>query len=457
MLVRSLDELTTADLPEAGGKGANLGELRRARFPVPDGFVITSAAYARAAEAAGVTGETPATARVRLVASPVPAGIADAVRDAYRALGASEVAVRSSATAEDLLDAVRRCWASLWNDRAVAYRQSHDVPAQGLRLAVVVQRMVDAESAGVLFTADPITGRRKRAAIEAVRGLGEQLVSGSVNPDHFVVNTRSGAVLERRGDILSDAQLRELAALGARIEEHFGRPQDIEWAIDRAGKLWIVQSRDITTLYPLPPNAPEDDEDLRVYFSANVAQGVFDPFTPMGLQTFRLLSSGFAAAIRRPVRDPAAGAPLYAEAAMRVFIDVTRVLRDPFARELPGRLMSAMEFRSKAIFANLLEDPSLSPRGSASRSRLRTFVTVLRTGAPQNAVRALIHPDATRVRSLRALDEAIADVRMPDGAAERLDAYEQLILTFPPKVFPRIVGLVAPGVSSYPPANRLLG
>ena len=177
----------------------------------------------------------------------------------------------------------------------------------------------------------------------------------------------------------------------------------------------------------------------------------------MGLQTFRLLSSGFAAAIRRPVRDPAAGAPLYAEAAMRVFIDVTRVLRDPFARELPGRVMSAMEFRSKAIFANLLEDPRLSPRGSASRSRLRTFVTVLRTGAPQNAVRALIHPDATRVRSLRALDEAIADVRMPDGAAERLDAYEQLILTFPPKVFPRIVGLVAPGVISYALANRLLG
>src|SRR5438094_8853035 len=190
MLVRSLDELTAADLPEAGGKGANLGNLRRAGFPVPDGFVITTAAYALAAEAAGVTGGTPATARVRLAASPVPAGIADAVREAYRALGAPEVAVRSSATAEDLpdasfagqqdtilnvageeavLDAVRRCWASLWNDRAVAYRQTHDVSAHGLRLAVVVQWMVDAESAGVLFTADPITGRRRRATIAAVR------------------------------------------------------------------------------------------------------------------------------------------------------------------------------------------------------------------------------------------------------------------------------------------------
>src|SRR5438093_1419128 len=478
MLVRSLDELTAADTADAGGKGANLGELRRAEFPVPDGFVITTASYALAAEAAGVTGEAPATARVRLAASPVPAGIAHAVREAYRALGASEVAVRSSATAEArpearfagqqdtmlgvsgedaVLDAVRRCWASLWNDRAVAYRQSHDVPAEGLRLAVVVQRMVDAESAGVLFTADPITGRRRRATIEAVRGLGEQLVSGAVNPDHFVVNTRSDAVLERRGDILTDAQLRELAALGARIEDHFGRPQDIEWAIDRAGKLWIVQSRDITTLYPLPPPAPDDENDLRVYFSANVAQGVFDPFTPMGLQTFRLLSSAFATAFGRPVRDPAAGASIYAESGMRVFIDLTPVLRDPFGREVPPRVMSVMEFRSKAIFTKLLDDPRLRPRGSASRSRLLTLAAALRTGAPQSAVRTMLRPDATRKRVLAELDRAIASVRIPETSAQRLDAYEQLILTFPPRFFPRLVGIVIPGVLSYALAGRVLG
>ena len=478
MLVRSLDELTATDLPDAGGKGANLGELRRAGFPVPDGFVITTAAYALAAEASGATGETPASARVRLAASPVPAGIADAVREAYRALGAPPVAVRSSATAEDLpdasfagqqdtilgvagadavLDAVRRCWASLWNDRAVAYRQTHEVSAHGLRLAVVVQRMVEAESAGVLFTADPITGRRRRAAIEAVRGLGEQLVSGAVNPDHYTVNTRSGAVLERRGDILGDAQLRELAALGARIEEHFGRPQDIEWAIDKDGTVWIVQSRDITTLYPLPSAAPDDEEDLHVYFSANVAQGVFAPFTPMGLQTFRLLSSGLAAAIGRPVRDPSAGASLYAESAMRVFIDLTPVLRDPFGREVPGRVMSVMEFRSKAIFEKLLQDRRLRPRGSASRSRLRVLAAALHTGAPQNAVRALVWPDATRNRLLAELDRAIAAIRIPEKSSDRLDAYQDLILKFPPKFFPRMVGLVIPGVLSYALANRLLG
>jgi pyruvate,water dikinase len=478
VLVRSLDELTAADLPSAGGKGANLGELRRAGFPVPDGFVLTTSAYRLAASAAGVEPDQPTSARLRLQASAVPPAIADALRDSYRELGSPAVAVRSSATAEDLPDAsfagqqdtflgvegegaligaVRRCWASLWTDRAIAYRASRAVQLRDLSLAVVVQRMIDAQSAGVLFTADPIAGRRHRATIEAVRGLGEQLVSGAVNPDHFVVNTRSGAVLERRGDILSDMQLRDLAALGARIEDHFGRPQDIEWAIDKDGTLWVVQSRDITTLYPLPANAPQDENDLHVYFSANVAQGVFDPFTPIGLQTFRLLSSGFAAAIGSPVRDPAAGASLYAESAMRVFIDLTRVLRDPFGRELPARVMTAMEFRSKAIFEKLLEDPRLRPRGSAGRSRIRVLRAAFRTGAPQNAVRAMLRPDATRKRVLAEMDRGLADVRIPEMSAERLDAYEDLILKFPPRFFPRMVGLAVPGYLSYALATRLLG
>ena len=262
--------LGAQDLAVAGGKGANLGELIRAGFPVPDGFVITTDAYAAAASAASIDPTDPIAARARLMEMAVPPEVATAVRDAYRALG-GRVAVRSSATAEDLpeasfagqqdtildvdgeaalLNAVRRCWASLWNDRAVSYRTTQAVDERTLGLAVVVQRMVPAQVAGVLFTADPITGRRRRAAIDAVRGLGEQLVSGAVNPDHYLVDVKSGAVLERRGDIVDDTRLRELAAIGARIEAHYGKPQDIEWAID-GEQVWIVQSRDITTLYPL--------------------------------------------------------------------------------------------------------------------------------------------------------------------------------------------------------------
>src|SRR6185295_18286461 len=145
--------------------------------------------------------------------------------------------------AEAVLQAVRRCWASLWTDRAVVYRNTNGIDHRSVRLAVVIQRMVDSEIAGVLFTANPVSGRRREAVIDASPGLGEAVVSGAVNPDHFIVDKATGRVLSRRlGDeahgepCLSDAQIRELAAMGARVEAHYGSPQDIEFAFDEAGQ-----------------------------------------------------------------------------------------------------------------------------------------------------------------------------------------------------------------------------
>src|SRR5947208_13817001 len=270
-------------------------------------------------------------ARRCILAATIPTDIADAITGAYGDFSSGEpvpVAVRSSATAEDLpfasfagqqdtylnivgveavLDAVLRCWASLWTDRAVSYRESLDLDQSSVKLAVVVQRMIESSVAGVLFTANPVTGKRRQAVIDANPGLGEAVVSGATNPDHFVVNTATAEIVERRiGDkrviirgtagggttrtetsdgsgeaCLSDEQVRALAALGARVEAHYGAPQDIEWAIDPSGKLWLVQSRPITTLYPLPDNAPDTDDVLRAYFSINVFQGVYRPLTPM--------------------------------------------------------------------------------------------------------------------------------------------------------------------------------
>jgi len=476
-LVVPLSTLGAHDLPIAGGKGANLGELIHAGFPVPDGFVITTDAYVAAASAAGVDPKDATGARAKLIDMTMPAEIANAVRDAYRALG-GRVAVRSSATAEDLpeasfagqqdtildvegddalLDAVRRCWASLWNERAVSYRATHAVDERALRLAVVVQRMVPASIAGVLFTADPITGRRRRAAIDAVRGLGEQLVSGAVNPDHYLVDTATGAVLERRGDILGDARLREIAATGDRIEAHYRKPQDIEWAIDDE-KLWIVQSRDITTLYPIPANAPDPDRDLRVYFSVNVAQGVLQPFTPMGIQTFRLIGAALASAIGRPLADPAAGASVMADAGLRLWIDLTGVLRNSAVRHIPVRVFSIMEARSSGIYARLLEDPRLAPRRG---SRLRSIGTVLRAvehaGVPPWVIRALLRPEATRERVLRDMDAMVSsDVGPVATPAERLDAFQRLITGVPPRMFPRLVAVALAGLVSYNLVSRLL-
>jgi pyruvate,water dikinase len=476
-LVVPLSSLGAHDLNVAGGKGANLGELIHASFPVPDGFVITTDAYIHAASAAAVDPNDPIGARTRLMDVTMPAEVANAALDAYRALG-GRVAVRSSATAEDLpeasfagqqdtildvegeaglLDAVRRCWSSLWNERAVSYRESHAVDERALRLAVVVQRMVPATVAGVLFTADPITGRRRRAAIDAVRGLGEQLVSSAVNPDHYVVDTRTGEILERRGDVLNDARLLELVAIGDRVEAHFGKPQDIEWAFDDQ-RLWIVQSRDITTLYPIPAAAPDPERDLRVYFSANVAQGVLQPFTPMGIQTFRLIGAAFAAAVGRPLPDPAAGAPVLVDAGMRLWIDLTAVLRNKAAREVPVRVLSIMEARSSGIIARLLDDPRLAPRGG---SRLRSAASILRavahTGVPPMVLRALLRPDATRDRLLREVDAIVtSDVGPLTSPVERLDAFERLLIGTTPRMFPRLVALAGAGLVSYNLAERLL-
>ena len=219
-LVLDLAQLSIDQVAAVGGKAANLGELIRAGFDVPPGFCVTTEAYRRAVRGttveAGTSTDAPA-ARAAVLDAPFPESVADAVRDAYARLesgGEGPVAVRSSATAEDLpgasfagqqdtylnvagiddvLDAVHRCWASLWTDRAVAYRAAQGIDGSGVALAVVVQRMVDAESAGVLFTADPVTGRRHQAVLDAARGLGDAVVSGAVDPDHFVVDTGNRA------------------------------------------------------------------------------------------------------------------------------------------------------------------------------------------------------------------------------------------------------------------------
>ena len=480
-LVRPIPNLGAADVAVAGGKGANLGELTCAGFPVPDGFVLTTAAYAVAARAAGVDSRDPAGAAERLRTAPVPGAIAAVARDAYAALGVGPVAVRSSATAEDLpgasfagqqdtilnvtgeealLDAVRRCWASLWNERAVAYRAANGIDDATVALAVVVQRMVDAAAAGVLFTANPITGTRHRAAIDAVRGLADALVSGAVDPDHYLVDARSGQVMDRGGDALDDARLRELAAMGMRVEAHYGAPQDIEWAVDHGGKLWLVQSRAITTLYPLPADAPDPDRDLRVYFSANVAQGFFDPFTPMGVEIFRLISGSLAAALGRPMRDPIRANPVLKEAGMRIFADLTEVVRNPLGRRVLGGALGLMEARSARLLPALVDDPRLSPgdRGSMRGTMIYVVRLLVRVGVVSVLVRGLRNPDRTREQVLA---DADAVVRRPVAVdltpAQRIDAFERLFLEWPGWLFPKFVGLVGTAMVPYGLAGRILG
>lgn len=278
-----LVDLGRNDLADAGGKGANLGELVRAGLPVPEGFVVTTDAYASVISSLDLKiverlgGGEAALIRRDLEAAIMPAEVRAAIVKAYADLGAGPVAVRSSATAEDLpgaafagqhdtslnvvgepalIEAVRRCWASLWTDRAVAYRGRIGVDSEGVKIAVVVQRMINAGVAGVMFTADPLSGDRDAIMIEASGGLGEAVVSGMITPDHYLLDDQGRIRSFQPGDPdhsqrLPDSVLAELARLGHAVANHFGRPQDIEWAYAE-GRVWLLQARAMTALPPPP-------------------------------------------------------------------------------------------------------------------------------------------------------------------------------------------------------------
>ncbi|MFT7839224.1 PEP/pyruvate-binding domain-containing protein [Saccharothrix sp. BKS2] len=282
-----------ADLGTVGGKGASLARLAAAGLPVPDGFHLTTHAYRRFAADLDVPGmlrgEDPAAAiAAAFAAHEVPADIAAAVR---AALPPGPLAVRSSSTAEDLpdlsfagqhdtfldvagedvLDAVRRCWASLWTARAVEYRSRNGIPDAAL--AVVVQRMVPAEVSGVLFTADPVTGSRAETVVNAAPGLGEALVGGSVTPEQHVV---VGGEVRLGGDLLPEARVRELAALGERIQDLHGVPVDVEWALCD-GRIAVLQARPITALPEVWNDSLRGDH---LWTCANLREAVPGVMTP---------------------------------------------------------------------------------------------------------------------------------------------------------------------------------
>lgn len=493
-------------LPLVGGKAANLGVLTRAGLPVPQGFCVTTEAYRRVAHLAAIdevfdsgaeAGVLAARMRELILAAAVPADITAAI-GAYAV--DEPVAVRSSATAEDLphasfagqqdtflnvvgteavLDAVRRCWASLWTDRAVAYRDANGIDHRSVRLAVVVQHMIQSEVAGVMFTANPVTGRRHQAVIDASPGLGEAVVSGAVNPDHFVVS--DGRVVERRiGDkrlvirslpgggteqvhggatgaaCLTDKRILELARLGERVERHYGSPQDTEWALDAAGTLWLTQARPITTLYPLA----EGGAGLRVYFCFSLAQGLYRPITPMGVSAFRVLASSAADTLGFPVADRLAGPAVLADPGQRLFVDLTGILRSRVGRALVPRVLDLMEARSATVLRRLFDDPRLSV---TQRSRLPFLRRVARVGfryrIPAHILEAIIRPSAAHRRADREQVRLRVRLALPDQvtAAQRLDHVERVLATEAIPLAPRILPGAAAGFLMFGLASKLLG
>ncbi|MGA4989666.1 PEP/pyruvate-binding domain-containing protein [Nonomuraea bangladeshensis] len=333
-LVLPLDD-PAADLALAGGKGASLARLARAGLPVPRGFHVTTAAYR--AFVAGFRDEIdprdPEGAAALFARHEIPEPVAAAIREAYAGLGDDvAVAVRSSATAEDLpelsfagqqdtflnvrgdglLPAVLRCWASLWNARAIAYRDRNGVPHDDVALAVVVQELVDADAAGIMFTADPVTGALDETVINASWGLGEAVVGGQVTPDTLVL--RGGEIVReqvgdktvmtvrtpdgtedrpvpaelRRAPVLSAAQAAELAALGTRVQDLYGVPMDVEWARRADGTLAVLQARPITGLRARPEEWNDSLKGEYLWTAGNLGEAIPDVMTPITWSYVRL-------------------------------------------------------------------------------------------------------------------------------------------------------------------------
>ena len=500
VFIRDIADIRADMLPEVGGKAANLGELNAARLPVPPGFCLTTSAYRYALSATGMEeifallqeagasdldelNRLAARARSLVLDAGVPTDVAEWVQAAYRKMGdAAPVAVRSSATAEDLpfasfagqqdtflnivgaeavLDAVSRCWASLWTDRAVSYRTTNGIDHATVTLAVVVQEMVDSATAGVMFTANPVTGRRREAVIDASPGLGEAVVSGAVNPDQYVVDTQSNSILKRTlGDrqveirslagggterierggaaasenhsvqpCLSDDQIRSLADLGRRVEAHYGAPQDTEWAIDSSGKLWLTQARPITTLYPLTSRVPATPGE-HAFLNFSLAQGLTRPLTPMGLAGIRLIASSVARRAAFDVPDPRSGPSPYYETGQRIFFDFTAVLRSNVGRAVVPRIFDIMEARSAAVIRGLFDDPRFAVTIKTPIRLIRHVAPVAaKYRVPESVIRALFRPDAAMKRQEQLEAELHQALRVPEGiTAHQRIAHVQRIL-----------------------------
>jgi rifampicin phosphotransferase len=424
----------------------------------------------------------------------IPDAIEAQIASAYIELGGKTdaVAVRSSATAEDLpgltfagqqdtylnvmgveavLKAIKSCWGSLWTARAIAYRERNHIAADNVALAVVVQKQIASEVSGVLFTANPLTGRRDEIVMDASFGLGEAIVSGQVEPDHYVVHSQDWRITERKlgkkaiaiipnaeggtktvakdmssTQVLEDRQILELGQMAQRVAEHFGAPQDIEWAWAE-GQFYLLQARPITSLYPLPRGIAEND--FRIYVNFNAIQGVSDPITPLGIDLLRLMASGVTKVlgIEQPMSE------IMPEAGNRLFVDFTTIMQDPRLRNIGLSILEGGEPGARQTLLRLIESGTIPTKAILSTRRI---VSLVRSGLPilSRVFTALLRPDQVRQAAITNADQYIAEaqahIKQASNLAECLKAIEA-DLPHSDRISIRIMPSVVPVTSAAPP------
>jgi len=490
--LKGFQEIDKLAILFVGGKGANLGELAKVKgLQVPNGFCITTEAFNAItennealnqilddligvkAENRMLIGKIGSKIRSTIENTAIPEDIAEEIKAYLNKFGKKDAfAVRSSATAEDLptasfagqqdsflniigekaiLKHVRKCWASLFTDRAIIYRIQNGFDHRQVQLAVVVQQMVFAYAAGISFTADPVSGNRKILSIDAGFGLGEAMVSGLVNADHYQVcggnivgkkiSTKKSAVYALKDggtksdrlslelqhkQVLTDEQIIQLEGICRKIEAHFGNPQDIEWCLvdeeHLAQAFYIVQSRPITTLYPVPthPEEPEGKvEENHVYISVGHQQMMTDPMKPLGLSLWQLR----------------AARPMFS-AAGRLFVDVTDSLVTPGGR---ADLLEAMAQHDPLIkdalvniterkdFIKMLPDDQQRPMLVKSTKGMSAADILLQVGNSPSTVANLIKDNEASTEVLKKNIQTKSGIALFDFIQEDIAQSKKMI------------------------------
>lgn len=529
----SFEEIFRNDLPLVGGKGANLGEMTRAGFPVPPGFCVTTVSYqefirhnqladfiTEAVQDADLDNISRIGGKIRdkLKEAQIPGQVSRAILDAVNGAGAGAYyAVRSSATAEDLpfasfagqqdtylnvrgekalLDSVRNCWASLFTDRAILYRIQNRIPHEKVQMSVIVQKMVLPEVSGILFTADPVSGHRGIVSIDAGYGLGEALVSGLVSPDIYKFSKKDGQILSKTiaekklailpvagggtqkveitgekaaSQVLTDTQIKQLAGLGMAIEKHYGCPQDIEWCIGGGhsseggvspvrgetmaevsplsadSALYIVQSRPITSLFPLPAPIPRDHA-LHAYASLSHFQVMTDPVSPLGIDLLRMILS-----FDKGARNPQAY-KFVKSAAGRIYIDLSELLYHKKIRKvLPAFLVNADPVLSSSLIAlvNRPDFESQVKKDKETIKALRKYLQPVGIHILKNILYRKPHGAIDFMNSYLAgrIQKAAEEIRRAEPGIPRLEAVYKAVSFY--NDFPHLLPRLGPGIFGF--------
>ncbi|MDQ2086088.1 PEP/pyruvate-binding domain-containing protein [Herbivorax sp. ANBcel31] len=477
--VCNIAEIRKDDVLKGGGKAANLGEMIDAGFPVPGGFVVLTDSYKRFLEKNNLEkdikvlinkvkcNDSDINKAVKKIKNlfemgEIPEDIKKEIDETYKKIGSPTVAIRSSATAEDMpgmsfagqystylnvkgledvYKYIKKCWASLWNERAVSYRSKQNMVNSDLAHGIVVQKLIKSEKSGIIFTANPVNGKRDEVLINSSWGLGEAIVGGEVNPDQWVISkktfkvtnkditTKKVKTVRREKGIelvpvpkekqeistLNDEEIQELTRLSVKVEEYFNSPQDVEWAFE-SGKFYLVQTRPVTTLYPMYKTQKNED-DFRIYVNLFLySQSMKEPFTPMG---FNLVKQAYANLLNKFGTKNYKGDKLwwFHNFGGRAYADVTNLLRskknvdklknnkrndkDPLTTKA---LIQVIERNKDEIM-----DKSKAGIKVLSKLNLRLFKVLIE--ASYKSIYATINPKEARRRSFSSGDNKIEELK----------------------------------------------